>query len=83
MAHYETVLSTLEVNNLCGSVFWCLTDFPIGLAGNPPLKTDSPENHFGVFRVDYTEKPVTTLLRNAWLYHKPLSEPPLGQPQAQ
>ena len=56
-AHYRAVLSTLEANNLCGSVFWCLNDYPVGLAGNPPSPNDSPENHFGVFRLDYSEKP--------------------------
>ena len=65
--HYDTILNTLVADNLCGSVLWCLNDFPIGLAGNPPIQTDSPENHFGVFRLDYSEKPVTTLLRNRWL----------------
>ena len=68
--HYDTILNTLAADNLCGSVLWCLNDFPIGLAGNPPIQTDSPENHFGVFRLDYSEKPVTTLLRNRWLNQK-------------
>lgn len=68
--HYDTVLNTLAANNLCGSVLWCLNDFPIGLAGNPPIQTDSPENHFGIFRLDYSEKPVATLLRNRWLNPK-------------
>lgn len=73
VAHYDTVLSTLAANNLCGSVLWDLNDFPIGLAGNPPIQTDSPENHFGIFRLDYSEKPVATLLRNRWLNQKPKS----------
>jgi endo-1,4-beta-mannosidase len=78
VAHYDTVLSTLAAHNLCGSVFWCLTDFPIGLAGNPPIKTDSPENHFGVFRLDYSDKPVAALLRNYWRFHKPTPQPNRG-----
>lgn len=78
VTHYETVLATLEANNLCGSVFWCLNDFPIGLAGNPPLKTDSPENHYGVFRLDYSEKPVAALLRDFWRFHKLTPQPLKG-----
>ncbi|MBI5303134.1 MAG: cellulase family glycosylhydrolase [Chloroflexi bacterium] len=65
-AHYETILAALEENKMCGSVFWALVDFPIGLAGNPPIQTDSPENHFGVFRLDYSEKPVAAVLRKYW-----------------
>ena len=64
--HYETVLATLEANKMCGSVPWALVDFPIGLAGNPPIQTDSPENHFGFFRLDYSEKPVAAVLRKYW-----------------
>ncbi len=66
VTHYRKVLTTLQDNQMCGSVLWCLNDFPIGLAGNPPLKTDSPENHFRVFRLDYSEKPVASLLRSFW-----------------
>jgi len=66
-AHYTSVLTTLDENKMCGSVFWCLNDYPIGLAGNPPLQTDHPENHFGVLRLDYSEKPVTRVLRSFWL----------------
>jgi endo-1,4-beta-mannosidase len=65
-AHYDSVLKTLDENKMCGSVFWCLNDFPVGLAGNPPLQTDHPENHFGVFRLDYSEKPVARVLRSYW-----------------
>ncbi len=64
--HYDSVLKTLEENQMCGSVFWCLNDFPVGLAGNPPIQTDHPENHFGVLRLDYSEKPVTQILRKYW-----------------
>lgn len=70
VTHYDTVLSTLAANKMCGSAQWCLTDFPVGLAGNPPIQTDSPENHYGIFRLDYTEKPVATLLRSRWLKPK-------------
>lgn len=65
-ALYRTVLSTLEKNNMCGSVFWTLTDFPIGLAGNPPSPDDSPEDHFGVFRLDYSPKPAAIELQSWW-----------------
>ena len=65
-AHYRTVFSTLEANKMCGSVFWTLMDFPKGLAGNPPSPNDSPENHFGVYRLDYSEKPVTAVIRDFW-----------------
>lgn len=64
--HYNAVLKILADNQMCGSVFWCLNDYPIGLAGNPPIQTDSPENHFGVLRLDYSEKPVTQILRWFW-----------------
>ncbi len=64
--HYDSVLKTLDENQMCGSVFWCLNDFPVGLAGNPPIQTDHPENHFGVLRLDYSEKPVTQILRKYW-----------------
>ena len=66
-AHYDSVLKTLGENNLCGSVLWCLNDYPVGLAGNPPIQTDHPENHFGVFRLDYSEKPVARTLRSYWI----------------
>lgn len=65
-AHYSTVLKTLEDNRMCGSLFWTLTDFPVGIAGNPPLPTDSPENHFGIFRLDYSEKPAAAVIRSFW-----------------
>jgi endo-1,4-beta-mannosidase len=65
-AHYKMVLTTLEENKMCGSAFWILLDFPVGLAGNPPITTDHPENHFGVFRLDYSEKPVCAVLRSFW-----------------
>jgi len=64
--HYNAVLKILEDNMMCGSVFWCLNDYPIGLAGNPPIQTDSAENHFGVLRLDYSEKPVTQIIRWFW-----------------
>ncbi|MBI3740774.1 MAG: cellulase family glycosylhydrolase [Chloroflexi bacterium] len=64
--HYQTVLKTLDDNKMCGSVFWALTDFPIGLAGNPPIQEDSPENHYGIFRLDYSEKPAGRVIRNFW-----------------
>ncbi|MBI3914416.1 MAG: cellulase family glycosylhydrolase [Chloroflexi bacterium] len=65
-AHYQAVLRTLDDNKMCGSVQWCLNDFPIGLAGNPPIQEDSPENHFGIFRLDYKEKPAAAVLRSFW-----------------
>jgi endo-1,4-beta-mannosidase len=66
LIHYNAVLKILDDNQLCGSVFWCLNDYPIGLAGNPPIKMDSAENHFGVLRLDYSEKPVTQVIRQYW-----------------
>lgn len=66
LLHYHNVLTTLEENGMCGSAFWILTDFPVGLAGNPPSPNDSPENHFGVFRLDYSEKPAAAELRSFW-----------------
>lgn len=71
-AHYRTVLSTLDANNMCGSVLWTLLDFPQGLAGNPPSPNDSPENHFGVFRLDYSPKPAAVELLGVW---KPKAAP--------
>ncbi|MDE3088413.1 MAG: cellulase family glycosylhydrolase [Chloroflexota bacterium] len=65
-SHYSTVLALLEGYKMCGSVFWILTDFPKGLAGNPPTPDDSPENHFGVFRLDYSEKPAAGQIRYFW-----------------
>lgn len=65
-SHYRVVLSTLEANRMCGSVFWILNDFPVGLAGNPPSPFDSPENHFGIFRLDYSEKPAGAVIRSFW-----------------
>lgn len=65
-AHYRKVLQTLQDNRMCGSVFWILCDFPIGLAGNPPSPDDSPENHYGIFRLDYSEKPAGMVLREFW-----------------
>ena len=64
--HYDSVLKTLDENQMCGSVLWCLNDYPIGLAGDPPIQTDHPENHFGVLRLDYSEKPVAQILRKYW-----------------
>ncbi|MBM3128293.1 MAG: hypothetical protein FJ009_06610 [Chloroflexi bacterium] len=64
--HYNAVMKLLEENAMCGSVFWCLNDYPVGVAGNPPIQTDHPENHFGVLRLDYSEKPVTQVLRYFW-----------------
>ncbi len=64
--HYSSVFALLEGYKMCGSVFWVLTDFPKGLAGNPPIQDDSPENHFGVFRLDYSEKPVAREIRYFW-----------------
>ncbi len=66
LAHYRTVMNGLAENGMCGSVFWILNDFPVGLAGNPPSPNDSPENHFGVFRLDYSEKPAAAFLRDFW-----------------
>ncbi len=65
-AHYTQVMTMLDDNKMCGSVFWVLTDFPQGLAGNPPSPLDSPENHFGVFRLDYSEKPAASVIRSLW-----------------
>ncbi|MCL4395472.1 MAG: hypothetical protein M1482_11850, partial [Chloroflexi bacterium] len=64
--HYSLVYALLQGYALCGSVFWILIDFPKGLAGNPPTPDDSPENHFGVYRLDYSEKPVARAVRYAW-----------------
>lgn len=75
--HYRTVLATLEANKMCGSVFWSLNDYPVGLAGNPPSPNDSPENHFGVFRLDYSEKPATAELRSFWKEHAPSRYQPI------
>lgn len=65
-AHYTQVLTQLDNAQMCGSVFWALVDFPQGLAGNPPSPLDSPENHFGIFRLDYTEKPAANIIRALW-----------------
>jgi endo-1,4-beta-mannosidase len=64
--HYSRVYSLVEGYKLSGSLFWILVDFPKGLAGNPPLPDDSPENHYGVFRLDYSEKLVAGAVRYAW-----------------
>jgi hypothetical protein len=64
--HYSLVYSLIDAYKLCGSVFWILVDFPKGLAGNPPLPDDSPENHYGIYRLDYSEKPVASAVRYAW-----------------
>lgn len=64
--HYSRVYALIEGYRLCGSVFWTLLDFPQGLAGNPPSPDDSPENHFGIYRLDYSAKPVTGAVRYAW-----------------
>jgi endo-1,4-beta-mannosidase len=64
--HYSRVYALISGYDLCGSVFWTLMDFPQGLAGNPPSPDDSPENHFGVYRLDYSEKPVARAIRYAW-----------------
>ena len=64
--HFSQVFALMAGYNLCGSVFWTLTDFPQGLAGNPPTPDDSPENHYGVFRLDYSEKPAARAIRYAW-----------------
>jgi endo-1,4-beta-mannosidase len=64
--HYSRVYALVSGYELCGSVFWTLMDFPQGLAGNPPTPDDSPENHFGVYRLDYSEKPVAQAIRYAW-----------------
>ena len=64
--HYSRVYALIEGYRLCGSVFWTLLDFPQGLAGNPPLPDDSPENHYGIYRLDYSAKPVTGAVHYAW-----------------
>ena len=64
--HYSQVYALISGYKLCGSAFWTLMDFPQGLAGNPPTPDDSPENHYGVFRLDYSEKPVARAIRYAW-----------------
>ena len=64
--HYSRVYALIEGYRLCGSVFWTLVDFPQGLAGNPPIPDDSAENHYGVYRLDYSAKPVTGAVRYAW-----------------
>jgi endo-1,4-beta-mannosidase len=64
--HYLRVFALLDGYKMCGSVMWALMDFPQGLAGNPPDPNDSPENHFGVFRTDYSEKPLASVLRYHW-----------------
>ncbi len=64
--HYNAVMKILRDNAMCGEVLWCLNDYPVGVAGNPPILTDSPENHFGVLRLDYSEKPVTQVIRWYW-----------------
>lgn len=64
--YYSLVFAFLQGYNMCGSLFWILTDFPKGLAGNPPLPDDSPENHYGIFRLDYSEKLVAAEIRYAW-----------------
>ncbi|MCX7840221.1 MAG: cellulase family glycosylhydrolase [Anaerolineae bacterium] len=66
MIHYNAVMKILRENAMCGEVFWCLNDYPVGVAGNPPIPTDHRENHFGVFRLDYSEKPVTQVIRWYW-----------------
>lgn len=76
-AHYRAVLNALDANNMCGSVFWCLNDYPQGLAGNPPSPNDSPENHFGVFRLDYSEKPAAAELRRFWRERGPARFQPI------
>lgn len=66
MIHYNAVMRILRENAMCGEVFWCLNDYPVGVAGNPPIPTDHRENHFGVLRLDYSEKPVTQVIRWYW-----------------
>lgn len=75
-AHYATILKTLETNRMCGSVPWTLCDFPIGIAGNPPSPNDSPEDHYGVFHLDYSPKPAAAVLQDFWRLKPPGNDLP-------
>ncbi|MCK4393635.1 cellulase family glycosylhydrolase [Candidatus Bipolaricaulota bacterium] len=59
--YYRVVLNTMKRKGIAGGLFWCLLDYPIGSI--PWLPEESFENHMGVFRTDYSEKPAAKVVR--------------------
>lgn len=66
--YYASVLRTMKNENISGSMFWTLMDFPVehnscNLMCFPVDKGESRENHFGVYRTDYSPKPARDIVK--------------------
>ncbi|MGA7747813.1 MAG: hypothetical protein WCC70_08970 [Candidatus Aquilonibacter sp.] len=73
----QTVLERLHAIGTIGAMWWCWSDYAHALANVPPCDEAKHELHFGVIRVDGSERPVArTLSRFAAERRRVLDAPP-------
>lgn len=60
------VLTAADNDGLAGWVIWTAFDFPTDVTCLPPAcpSQDNGEHHFGLWHVDYTQKPVVEMLKS-------------------
>jgi len=66
--YYASLLNSVNGQNISGSMFWTLMDFPVEhnsckYTCFPVDKGESEENHFGVYRTDYSPKPARDVVK--------------------
>jgi len=64
---YNSVLPIVKQTNIAGSLFWTLMDFPVAnipsALGPVYNGKESIENHYGIYRLDYTPKPAKSVVQ--------------------
>ncbi len=66
--YYEATLRTIKEEDIAGCLFWSLLDHPVGTTFEDG---ETHNNHMGVFRCDYTEKPSASIVRDFNLQKNP------------
>lgn len=69
--YYESILGIVSDQNISGSMLWTLMDFPIENNPCPPYpglcfpvdQGEGEENHFGIYRTDYSPKPARDIVK--------------------
>jgi endo-1,4-beta-mannosidase len=72
----QTVLERLHAIGTIGAMWWCWSDYVHALANVPPCDEAKHELHFGLIRVDGSERPVAHTLSRFAAQRRPVLDPP-------
>ena len=72
----QTVLARLHAIGAIGAMWWCWSDYAHSLANVPPFDEAKHELHFGLIRVDGSERPVARALSRFAAERRRVLDPP-------